>query len=235
MSISIRGKTIYGPDIVTDGLVLYLDAANPNSYSGSGSVWKDLSNYKATSTLLNPLFSEEDNSYFTFTLGSTASLPYNPHYNIRTGITCAVFFKRLSTYNQTSDQFILSRPPAWYFYDSYSSGSIRGDVCIDTIRVAGINSPIIPFDNKWYYVVYTYNSVNATAKMYLNGQHISSKVVSALTNTLIDSSNANFKSIGSTGTIERKSAMPNLMLYNRVLSDDEIIQNFNSLKNRFGL
>jgi hypothetical protein len=31
--INIKGKTIYGPNVVTSGLVLYLDAANPRSYS----------------------------------------------------------------------------------------------------------------------------------------------------------------------------------------------------------
>ena len=32
-----------GPDIVTDGLGLYLDASNPDSYSGTGDAWYDLS------------------------------------------------------------------------------------------------------------------------------------------------------------------------------------------------
>jgi len=31
-----------GPDLVQDGLVLCLDAGNRKSYSGSGTVWKDL-------------------------------------------------------------------------------------------------------------------------------------------------------------------------------------------------
>ena len=35
--------TIYGPNFVTDGLVLCLDAANTRSYPGSGSTWTDLS------------------------------------------------------------------------------------------------------------------------------------------------------------------------------------------------
>jgi hypothetical protein len=32
-----------GPKIVTDGLVLYLDAANTKSYPVSGTAWNDLS------------------------------------------------------------------------------------------------------------------------------------------------------------------------------------------------
>ena len=32
----------FGPSIVTDGLVFYVDAANENSYPGSGTTWTDL-------------------------------------------------------------------------------------------------------------------------------------------------------------------------------------------------
>ena len=33
----------HSPRIVTNGLVFYLDAANPKSYSGTGTDWFDLS------------------------------------------------------------------------------------------------------------------------------------------------------------------------------------------------
>lgn len=42
-----------GPNIVEDGLVLYLDAANKKSYPGSGTVWKDLSGNGNDGTLTN--------------------------------------------------------------------------------------------------------------------------------------------------------------------------------------
>ena len=32
----------YGPSIVTDGLVFYVDAGNDKSYPGSGTTWSDL-------------------------------------------------------------------------------------------------------------------------------------------------------------------------------------------------
>ena len=53
-----------GPNIVTDGLVLYLDAANPKSYPGSGTVWKDLSGNGNHFNLINgPSF---NNFYINF-------------------------------------------------------------------------------------------------------------------------------------------------------------------------
>ena len=43
----------HSPKIVTDGLVLCLDAANPKSYPGSGTTWTDLSGNGNNGTLVN--------------------------------------------------------------------------------------------------------------------------------------------------------------------------------------
>jgi hypothetical protein len=47
-----------GPKIVTDGLILALDAASPRSYPGTGTTWYDLSGQGNNGTLVNgPTFS----------------------------------------------------------------------------------------------------------------------------------------------------------------------------------
>jgi hypothetical protein len=58
----------YNTSIVRNGLVLYLDAANPKSYSGTGTTWFDLSNSKANAQIINsPTFvSDGAKSYFSF-------------------------------------------------------------------------------------------------------------------------------------------------------------------------
>lgn len=43
----------YNPKIVTNGLVMHLDAANIKSYAGSGTTWFDLSGNQANMTLVN--------------------------------------------------------------------------------------------------------------------------------------------------------------------------------------
>ena len=54
----------YSPSIITNGLVLYLDAGNQLSYPGSGTTWTDLSRSQTNGTLVNsPAFS---NGYFSF-------------------------------------------------------------------------------------------------------------------------------------------------------------------------
>ena len=63
--------TIGGSNIVTDGLVLALDAANPRSYVSGSSTWNDLSGNNNSGSLVNgPTFSSANNGSFTFN-GST--------------------------------------------------------------------------------------------------------------------------------------------------------------------
>jgi hypothetical protein len=44
---------VQAPAIDTNGLVLYLDAANPASYSGTGTTWADLSGFGNSGTLVD--------------------------------------------------------------------------------------------------------------------------------------------------------------------------------------
>ena len=55
-----------GPNIITDGLVLHLDAANTNSYPGSGTTWTDISGEGHNGTLDNgPTFSSGNMGYIS--------------------------------------------------------------------------------------------------------------------------------------------------------------------------
>ena len=226
---------IVGPEITIDGLVLYLDAANPKSYPGTGTVWSDLSGNSNNGALTNsPTFNSNNGGNFIFDgVNDYVSRAYNSSFDIRTGITFHVTLKRNSVYNQNSDCFILSRPPSWYFYDAYNSGYIRGDVYIDGIR-KGACSAFLPYDNQWYTINYTYNSFTGVAVMYRNGNIVSSVQLTGLSNYLIDYSASNFSTIF-LDNLGKSYYVSNLILYNRALSSQEILQNYNATKGRFGL
>ena len=210
--------------IVTDGLVLNLDARFLPSYPGTGSSWYDLSVSGNTGTLNNgPTFNSS--GYFVFDgADDSVSRTYNSTFDIRSGITLCALFRRNSIFTQLSDCFILSRPPAWYFYDEYGSGAIRGDVFIDGTR-RGNRSVSMPNDGRWYEFVYTYDSSTGWAIMYRNGASASSTQVTGLSNYLIDSSNANFQSIFF-NQVGKSYFVNNLKIYNRALSASEIQQNY---------
>ena len=56
----------HSPQIVRDGLVLYLDAANPKSYPGSGTTF-DLTKNSNNGSLINGVgFTDTDNGAFIF-------------------------------------------------------------------------------------------------------------------------------------------------------------------------
>ncbi len=148
------------------------------------------------------------------------SLPYAPQYDIREAITLSVWVKRLTGFNQLTDVHFISRPPSWFFYDSYSSGNVHGDVYIDGIRRAARTTPV-PFDNNWYNVTYTYNSATREARIYRNGDLTSSTQLSGLGNYLIDSSGAGFSLIGR-NVLGRGLIIDDLRIYSRSLSAQEI-------------
>ena len=64
-----------GPRIVTDGLILSLDAADKNSYPGSGTVWTDLSGNNNTFELYNAAsYSNNGNGSISFWMHSFPGL-----------------------------------------------------------------------------------------------------------------------------------------------------------------
>ena len=81
-----------GPNIVTDNLKLFYDAANPKSYPGSGTTWYDLSGNDNHGTLLNgPSFSSDKGGCFTLD-GTNDRISFNATY---TRTIC--FWGRLSS------------------------------------------------------------------------------------------------------------------------------------------
>ena len=57
----------YNSSIVTNGLVLCLDAGNPRSYPGSGTAWYDVSGNNKTGTLVNgPSYNSSNGGSFVF-------------------------------------------------------------------------------------------------------------------------------------------------------------------------
>ncbi len=62
--------SVYGPNMVTDDLVLALDATNVQSYPGSGSTWYNLAGTQNTTLYNSPTHSTSNGGYLQFN-GST--------------------------------------------------------------------------------------------------------------------------------------------------------------------
>jgi len=229
MSISIRGKTIYGPDIVTDGLVLYLDAANPKSYSGSESVWKDLSGESNHCNWNNtPTFNSE--GYFTFdgisnygTITNNSTLSFSAEQTLIFWMRHSFTSGRRNPWNQAYGGY-----GTWTHENGSSMNWYFGDAGSDNTPYIGVGSPATIRD-VWNCLGTTRNITNH--RWYLNGiaSNLGSHSYGELTIT-----NANIR-IGSGYAGYWAGDMSCIMAYSRFLTETEMSQNYNALKNRFNL
>ena len=259
MSITVRGETIVsGGTIggsrtsVSDGLILHLDTANNRSYPGSGTTWNDLTSYQnniivsgSGSSPVPPTYSTEAAGCLYFNDNYSISSNYADFYapiNSSTLVTVETWCKLLEKAPPSGYPIIFG----WQFYCMFLqsgvglgyntfSGDIYGisDASIDNLGLIG----------NWKHYVFVMrgdNSAYGTAnKMYINGDNQSLSQISGTPNT----SNINFNNGLGRIANSRRTGAPYyadalysvFKVYNRELTQSEITQNYNALKNRFGI
>jgi hypothetical protein len=242
----------YSPKIVTDGLVLCLDAANSRSYPGSGTTWNDLSRNGNNGTLTNgPTFNSTNGGSIVF----DGSNDYVNLESIRTQMltyTSSVTFDIVFNMTQWVNNFYngiltLSRNPdpgagTQAYLLSYIDGGGSGKFVVQFGNSNGLVgstllSPSQIQTNTIYNFTTTYS--NGTGSLYQNGILVNTVVNS--TSTLYNINQNNFFIGGDSrynpGTAGRyfNGLVYNAKIYNRALSATEIQQNYNAHKTRFGL
>ena len=219
---------ISGANIVEDGLVLHLDAANIKSYSGSGTVWKDLSGNGNDGTLVNDVgFDIGNGGTVVFdgvddivTLGYKQSL-------LPSDITQEAWVKASSF---ASWNGIVSKMPGWGTGFSLQIGSTQGIAAM--ISGSYLRTSWQPLLNTWYHIVATHNSANDFNVLYVNA---------AIENTSTRSVSYSQNAVTSVGVFYTGGSLPfsgkisQIRTYNRALSESEIKQNFEATRGRYGI
>jgi hypothetical protein len=224
-----------GPKIVTNGLVLALDAADKNSYSGTGTTWKDLSGNAYNGSLnTGPLFSSTNGGSIAFD-GTTVGQEVNigtKTINFTSGGTFEIWTK---IDNVNRNQGFFSMNPGATYINFYSPGAtnqkMRWEVIGNSANAFNaINSLTTLQNNVWYHVVGNFDPSGGSTRIYINGsldnsQSSYTNVPSSVTSQII---------IGSYGGI-LDGNIAVAKIYNRVLSTSEVAQNYQTTKTRFGL
>lgn len=215
--------TIGGYNVVTNGLVLSLDAANARSYVSGSSTWFDISGYNYSGSLVNgPGFSSEVGGSIVFDgTNDTVNAVGFPSLPIGISISCFVNVADLTTERAIigKNAHLLSLLPnkiSWW-----------PDVRVTQVTV----TPTIT-TNIWYHIGVT--QTGSICNIYLNGQNIYNNSATSQFATVY----TQYTSIGAynSGTQRFFSGSIAVMsLYNRILSDSEMLQNYNIYKLRFGL
>ena len=228
-----------GPgNIIKDGLVLWLDAANPRSYPPpyNDTTWADLSGNNNITTLLNygskTIYNSLNGGTILFDGTNTfGRISYNANFNLsNTSYTLEGWFKSNSF---SSSQIVISKDTFGANFDwclNIQTSTILRILSNGATTSVTATVPAMSI-NTWYHFVIT--SISNTIRIYLNG---------TLRNTgTMSTTNANlsFLSVGCSGWNSPNTTMngniSSVRVYRKGLSNTEILQNFNSTRSRFGI
>jgi hypothetical protein len=226
--------------IVTNGLVLNVDAGFTPSYPRSGTTWSDVSLSGNTGTLTNgPTFDLGGGGSIVFD-GTNDQIIFPSSFNATTagltGYHSVEMWVKPDRVNLMDDGLFRSLNGGggtgrYLHYIIRQSRFHLGWYSIDTP-----GSQIIE-PNTWYQVVFLFD-VDDRQKIYVNGNLDAQGIVISNNPNLIDGKFYN----GGTGLIQIgfysayfKGLMPISRVYNRALTASEVLQNYNAQKSRFGL
>jgi hypothetical protein len=225
----------YSPKIVNSGLVLYMDPINTKSYTGTGLTWSNLtsgslstlygaSSYNSTLKSFDTNATAITNDYGIFspsiTFNDTSEYTLDFWVKLRSGATS---FNSLCGRGATTQwlPLFLTSTTNWFLRYRETSGTYN-----DFITITDINL------QNWTNITVVIKS-SRVLDLYINGYFRDS--VSTPTNTAFNITRlaSGYSSGGNYYPLQ--GSISATKIYNRKLSSTEVLQNFNSLKTRFGL
>ena len=227
-----------GPNIVTDGLVLYLDAANTKSYVSGSTTWVDIAAGNNGTFTNGPTFNSSNFGSIVFD-GSDdyINVPYNSNLNTPNGATYEIWLKpTIGSSGEflnrgTSDAGATPDNPRFYIYNT---GKIYFDWSRPSVDVYSETSSNVTMGG-WNQVVGV-APPNSALKIYINGSESTYSIQVQTTLSTLPNTTDPIQ-IGGATWINRffNGNISIVRLYDRVLTNSEILQNYNAQKSRFGL
>ena len=220
--------TKYNPSAVRDGLLICVDPANLNSYSGSGITARGLVS-GIGATLVNGIGFSSSNSGIFILDGSNDYINGNvTSFNLTGDLSAEIWFNLSATagdwvrvigkgdvsnrtfgfwYNNTEQCFLFQR------YGTSNNVSSTYSITVQT--------------NIWYHVILTSNG--STHKLYLNGADVQTQTGSG---PFLSTSNTLKIGYGDIHTYHN-GRIGLYRIYNRALTAQEVLQNYNATKKRY--
>jgi len=208
--------TTGGPDIITDGLILALDAASERSYPGTGTTWYDLSGQGAHAEAVN-MPTWNSNGYFEFD-----------------GIN-----DELHSVNMTQEYrdlfFVCETDKSSGLHMLFGKHNDNDD----SLRFSGNSLKSVPDINDWQFGSISDVFINGQTNALSSGDYNMGGKMNFVRSYRSNNSGfgTSFRYEISTSFLARrlKGNLALILCYNRKLSDAEVAQNYNALKSRFGL
>lgn len=206
---------IYGPKIVTNGLILSLDAADINSYPGSGTSMYDLSGNNYTFTLQGNATYSTQGKGSIYLDGSSDGIQRLTTTALRSAVTLVQWIKTSDTVGLMLSGEPVGSTGGYYVGAYYPGQGFYNNNCgfptyyLDTLQTSNPATPINYLNNNWH-------MWEAKGLDFFSW-----------TDTW------NF--LGYAAGYEIAGYIGKILMYNRVLTASESLQNYNALKTRFGV
>lgn len=228
-----------GPKIVTNGLVLCLDAANNKSYPGTGTVWTDISRVGATGTLINgPTFSSANRGAIVFD-GTNDYVNLTRPSSIVTGgsITVCMYAKWTTVGTTTTTIQALidnnhNAPNIGFVMQDRPDLSQRLTFTVRPSTSGQVTSSFVVGNGNWYHITGTNDGT--TSRLYINGLLDASFTESGGLATVQPNITIG-RWQGGGGSRHMNGSVAQVFIYNRALSAFEVFQNYSASKGRFNL
>jgi hypothetical protein len=239
----MAGRVAYYGGIVKDGLVLNLDAAKKDSYPGTGTTWRDISGNQNNGTLVNgPTFDSGNGGSIVFdgvddttNLGNILNIGLN-------NLTLSCWVQIL---NGTGPRGIVGKTSARSFEGRYAI-FIESNFIRTIFQASGavylIQTPITNYINTGFHNITMVIDRSSFMRLYINNIEVGTPInVSSTSNVNLNTSTDIFfvgsyaTSTGLLPTFFFNGNIANVQMYHKALTPDEIQQNYNATKGRYGL
>jgi hypothetical protein len=218
-----------GGRIVTNGLVLSLDASDQNSYPGSGTTWSDLSGNNNSGTLVaSPTFSSTNSGNLVFN-GSSQYINCGNNSSVQITVGTISAWVR-ATSPGASFRSIMAKQFAWGLFIA-DNILVAYDWGNSLTRTTSLNIANGIWNHTAMSFTQTVGTPSNNAIIYLNG----AAVLTATIKHLNQSANLQIAGATTDSTQILNGNIANAQVYNRVLSAAEIAQNYDAQKSRFNL
>ena len=220
-----------GPNIVKEGLILHFDAASRRSYTSGSDIWRNLTDIDSpisgnmvglswTGSAIGSVYFDGTENYVDCglnifnTSSYTKIIAFKPHQadanNLISGDTHQNYGLHTLWMNSTSDTIKAGHNALSYNTIQYNAGNML---------------------HKWNWVAQTFDS-STGFQLYYNGNLVAS---SSDTTPILSGSGCYIGAYKHTTYNDFNGVIGIAMIYNRVLTDDEMAQNYEAVKRRFGL
>lgn len=227
-STDITSTGVFKNKIITDGLLFYVDAADRDSYTGSGSTWVDMSGNVRNFTLNSTSFDGNNGGSITSSATGYASIGSLP---LTSGFTLEIW-----AYMSSTSSFGLFGQGVYgtglglhILYQDGSRGMIFGMYANDN----DYQNNYRPSANTWYHWVFTYDGTTYRKQFFANT--IKQSAPASVETQYTGSGQFNIGAIYSSPSSQFNGRIGIVRGYNRVLERQEIAQNFQAERGRYGV